>query len=52
MAENGLDPSAIKQLEDDVEQAQEVVARQGDIVRGLKAEVKDGRATRVRRNFV
>lgn len=44
MATNGVDPAI---LEEEVSKAQEEVARQGDVVRGLKAEVKDGRAVRV-----
>ncbi len=44
MAANGVD---VEKLEADVTQAHEAVARQGDIVRGLKAEMKDGRAVRV-----
>ena len=44
MAENGADHAM---LEEEVSKAHEAVARQGDIVRGLKAEVKDGRAVRV-----
>lgn len=46
MAANGaaVDPAA---LEDAVNKAQEAVTRQGDIVRGLKAELKDGRVVRV-----
>ena len=48
MAADGVDPAVVTQLEEAVAQAQEAVVRQGDIVRGLKAEVKDGRAVRVR----
>jgi len=44
MADNGVD---VAKLEADVAQAQEAVARQGDVVRGLKAEMKDGRVVRV-----
>jgi hypothetical protein len=44
MAANGID---VEKLEADVTQAHEAVARQGDIVRGLKAELKDGRVVRV-----
>ena len=44
MAANGVD---VDKLEADVSQAHEAVARQGDIVRGLKAELKDGRVVRV-----
>ncbi|KAG7670107.1 putative Glycine--tRNA ligase, mitochondrial 1 [Nannochloris sp. 'desiccata'] len=43
MADNGVD---VDKLEADVAQAHEAVARQGDVVRGLKAEMKDGRAVR------
>ena len=43
MAENGAEHA----LQEAVDRAQEAVARQGDIVRGLKAEVKDGRVVRV-----
>lgn len=35
-------------LEEAVLKSQEEVARQGDVVRGLKAEMKDGRVVRVR----
>lgn len=45
MAANGVDHEA---LELAVNQAQEAVQLQGDIVRGLKAELKDGRVVRVR----
>jgi len=44
MAANGVE-SAV--LEEAVNKAQEAVERQGDIVRGLKAELKDGRVVRV-----
>lgn len=44
MAENGVDVAALQKA---VNRAQEDVARQGDVVRGLKAELKDGRITRV-----
>ena len=40
--------SSSKALEEAVLKAQEEVARQGDVVRGLKAEMKDGRVVRVR----
>ena len=46
MAADGVvDPTAA--LEEAVAKTQEAVARQGDIVRGLKAELKDGRVVRV-----
>lgn len=41
------DEQTAKALEEAVLKAQEAVARQGDIVRGLKAEMKDGRVVRV-----
>ena len=43
-----LDEEAVVALEKAVEKAQEAVQRQGDIVRGLKAEMKEGRVVRVR----
>lgn len=51
MADNGDAQAA---LSAEIEVAQEAVSRQGDIVRGLKAEVKDGKVVRVRytRQFV
>lgn len=42
-----IDAAEVAALEQDVNQAQEAVQRQGDIVRGLKAELKDGRVERV-----
>ena len=44
MAANG---ATAAELEAAVNQAQETVVRQGDVVRGLKAELKDGRVVRV-----
>lgn len=41
-----VDDQTARALEEAVIQAQEAVARQGDIVRGLKAEMKDGRVVR------
>lgn len=43
-----LDEEAVMALEKAVEIAQEAVQRQGDVVRGLKAEMKEGRVVRVR----
>ena len=39
-------------LEEAVRMAQQAVEQQGDVVRGLKAELKDGRSTRVRWSVV
>ena len=39
----------VKVLEDEFHAAQEAVARQGDVVRSLKAQAKDGHVDRVRR---
>ena len=44
MAADRVDVAA---LEDALQKAQEAVTRQGDMVRGLKAELKDGRVVRV-----
>ena len=41
-----VDDQTARALEEAVIKAQEAVARQGDIVRGLKAEMKDGRVVR------
>ena len=43
-----LDEEAVMALEKAVEMAQEAVQRQGDVVRGLKAEMKEGLVVRVR----
>jgi hypothetical protein len=43
------DEATVAALEASVEAAREVVTTQGDVVRQLKAEVKDGTAERVRR---
>ena len=44
------DEATVAALEASVEIAREVVTTQGDVVRQLKAEVKDGTAERVRRS--
>ena len=42
------DIAQLAALENGIQKAQEAVQRQGDIVRGLKAEMKEGRVVRVR----
>lgn len=48
MASQDSEQQQQQALEEAVLKAQEGVARQGDVVRGLKAEMKDGRVVRVR----
>ena len=44
---NAAPDANVEALEQAVKAAQQAVEQQGDIVRGLKAELKDGRSTRV-----